>query len=233
MFLNGHGGNSSLLNVACRELRLRYGLMTFLAHPFVPPDQGGKAETDPADERGMGVHGGIDETSLILHLRPELVDMDAAFRNVPEPLADNTYVKFGGQVSFGWLSHDFGPSGHIGDPTGATAERGKALFEAAVAAVGAAARRGAGLLTSRALMQSSHPDLRVDGARLLRRIEALAEIGPIDGGGNNRLALTDADKDGRDLVVTWMRDLGLEVGIDEIGNVIATRAGREDRPARS
>jgi creatinine amidohydrolase len=138
VFLNGHGGNSSLLNVACRELRLRYGLMTFLAHPFVPPDQGGKADTDPADERGMGVHGGIDETSLILHLRPELVDMDAAFRNVPEPLADNRYVKFGGQVSFGWLSHDFGPSGHIGDPTGATAERGKALFEAAVAAVGAA-----------------------------------------------------------------------------------------------
>ena len=80
-------------------------------------------------------------------------------------------------------------------------------------------------------MQSSHPDLRVDGARLLRRIEALAEIGPIEGGGSNRLALTDADKEGRDLVVTWMRDLGLEVGIDEIGNVVATRAGREDLPA--
>ena len=80
-------------------------------------------------------------------------------------------------------------------------------------------------------MQSSHPDLRVDGARLLRRIEALAEIGPIEGGGSNRLALTDADKEGRDLVVTWMRDLGLEVGIDEIGNVIATRAGREELPA--
>ena len=47
-------------------------------------------------------------------------------------------------------------------------------------------------------MQSSHPDLRVDGARLLRRIEALAEIGPIEGGGSNRLALTDADKEGRD-----------------------------------
>ena len=137
VFLNGHGGNSSLLNVACRELRLKYGLMTFLAHPFVPPDQGGKSETDPADERGMGVHGGIGETSMMLHLRPELVDMDAGFRNVPEDLAENRYVRFGGQVSFGWLSNDFGPSGHIGDPTGATAERGKAMFEAAVAAVGA------------------------------------------------------------------------------------------------
>ena len=76
-------------------------------------------------------------------------------------------------------------------------------------------------------MHSPHPHLRVDGARLLRRIAALAEIGPLEGGGSNRLALTDADKEGRDLVVTWMLDLGLEVGIDEIGNVVGTRAGRE------
>ena len=69
--------------------------------------------------------------------------------------------------------------------------------------------------------------LRVDGARLMRRLAALGEIGPIEGGGNNRLALTDADKEGRDLVVTWMRDLGLDVGIDEMGNVVGTRAGRE------
>jgi len=74
-------------------------------------------------------------------------------------------------------------------------------------------------------MQSPYPQLRVDGARLLRRLAALAEIGPIEGGGNNRLALTDADKDGRDLVITWMRDLGLDVTIDEIGNVVGTRAG--------
>jgi beta-ureidopropionase / N-carbamoyl-L-amino-acid hydrolase len=73
-------------------------------------------------------------------------------------------------------------------------------------------------------------DLRVDGPRLMGRLAALAEISPIEGGGNNRLALTDADKEGRDLVVTWMKDLGLEVGIDEIGNVIGTRAGREPGP---
>ncbi len=79
-------------------------------------------------------------------------------------------------------------------------------------------------------MQPTHPDLRIDGPRLLRRIAALAEIGPIEGGGNNRLALTDADKDGRDLVVAWMRDLGLDVGIDEIGNVVGTRTGREPGP---
>ncbi|MGD9997464.1 MAG: creatininase family protein, partial [Ilumatobacteraceae bacterium] len=41
VFLNGHGGNSALLNVANRELRLAHGLMTFTTHPGVPADQGG------------------------------------------------------------------------------------------------------------------------------------------------------------------------------------------------
>ena len=137
VFMNGHGGNSSLLNVACRELRLAHGLRTFLAHPGLPPDQGG---TSPAEELGMGIHGGLDETSMMLHLRPELVDLPAGFRNVPEGLAPNRYVRFGGAVSFGWLSNDFGPSGHIGDPTGANADRGKQLFEGAVRAFGEALR---------------------------------------------------------------------------------------------
>lgn len=131
VFFNGHGGNSALVGVANREIRLAYGLMTFLAHPGVPPDQGG---TSAAGELGMGIHGGTDETSMMLHLAPELVDMSVATRNVPERLADNRYVKFGGKVGFGWLSNDFGPDGHIGDPTVATAEHGAVLFEGAVTA---------------------------------------------------------------------------------------------------
>jgi creatinine amidohydrolase len=135
VFLNGHGGNSALIAVANRELRLRHGLMTFLTHPGVPPDQGGPS---PGDELGMGVHGGTDETSLMLHLAPELVDVAAAERRVPEHLAGNRYVRFGGPVSFGWLSDDFADDGVIGDPTAADPERGRQLFDAAVTAFGAA-----------------------------------------------------------------------------------------------
>lgn len=69
----------------------------------------------------------------------------------------------------------------------------------------------------------NRPLLEIKGSRLLQRLRDLAEIGPIGGGGNNRLALTDADKEGRDLVVTWMRDLGLDVSIDTIGNVVAVQ----------
>jgi N-carbamoyl-L-amino-acid hydrolase len=63
-------------------------------------------------------------------------------------------------------------------------------------------------------------DLSVDGDRLLARLTELAEIGAIDGGGCARLALTDEDRRGRDLVVTWMRELDLEVSIDGVGNVV-------------
>jgi len=68
--------------------------------------------------------------------------------------------------------------------------------------------------------------LRIDGKRLLGRIGGLASIGAIDGGGVCRLALTDADREGRDMVVGWMRELGLEVSVDRIGNVWGVRAGK-------
>jgi creatinine amidohydrolase len=133
VFLNGHGGNSALLNVACREIRLATGLLTFLAHPMVPPDQGGESAES---ERAMGVHGGYLETSLMLHLAPQLVKMDLAVPRVPH--IDNRHVRFGGPVTFGWTSDDFGPDGVIGDPTGATAEAGERVFARTVDVLAAA-----------------------------------------------------------------------------------------------
>ena len=135
MFINGHGGNSALMAMMNRELRLKYGLQTFLAHPHMPADQGGSSAES---ELGMGVHGGVDETSVMLHLRPDLVDMSLAVRRVPEGLAKNEQVKFGGRVAFGWLSNDFFSEGHIGDPTGASAELGARMFASAVDSWGTA-----------------------------------------------------------------------------------------------
>lgn len=75
------------------------------------------------------------------------------------------------------------------------------------------------------------PELQIDVGRLMARIEALAVLGALDSSegtsgpdenpGCCRLALTDEDKAGRDLVVTWMRDLGLDIVTDGIGNVVA------------
>lgn len=129
VFFNGHGGNIALLQVALREIRRRFGLRTFLMGASIPAGDGA---TGP-DERGFGIHGGHGETSLLMHLRPDLVDLSLAERWVPDHLADMKYVKFnGGPVSFGWLSNDFGPSGVIGDPTSSSAEWGAELYARAI-----------------------------------------------------------------------------------------------------
>jgi len=69
---------------------------------------------------------------------------------------------------------------------------------------------------------------RIDLDRLLGRLDAFNRIGALPGGGNCRLALSDEDRAGRDLLVRWMRDLGLAVTVDAIGNIVAVRRGRED-----
>lgn len=81
------------------------------------------------------------------------------------------------------------------------------------------------------MAEGSLPDLRIDINRLLQRLADLAAIGAIEGTeGCARLALTDEDKAGRDLVVTWMEDLDLLVSVDGIGNVIGVMAGQTDGP---
>jgi N-carbamoyl-L-amino-acid hydrolase len=69
--------------------------------------------------------------------------------------------------------------------------------------------------------------ITVDGDRLLADLESLAKVGDTGDGGNCRLALTDDDAGGRELVTGWMRALGLDVRVDRIGNVVATRAGAD------
>jgi N-carbamoyl-L-amino-acid hydrolase len=78
-------------------------------------------------------------------------------------------------------------------------------------------------------------DVRIDGERLWSRIVALGEIGAITGPagelGCTRLALTEADRQGRDLVTGWMGDLGLAITVDAIGNVVGTRPGTDPHAA--
>jgi creatinine amidohydrolase len=131
VFVNGHGGNVALLQVANRELRRLYGLQPFTMPAARVP--AGSGQNGEPDEFGMGIHAGYAETSIVLHLAPALVDESKFARNVPEHLAEFTQLKFnGGPVAFGWLSSDFGPSGVIGDPTGATAEAGAGMVESSI-----------------------------------------------------------------------------------------------------
>jgi N-carbamoyl-L-amino-acid hydrolase len=71
-------------------------------------------------------------------------------------------------------------------------------------------------------------ELHVNGQRLQDSLLDMAAIGATPGGGVQRLALTDEDKQARDLFVQWLKDLGLNVAIDDMGNIFGKREGRND-----
>ena len=75
---------------------------------------------------------------------------------------------------------------------------------------------------------SSSRQLRVNRQRLWDSIMAMAQIGPGQGGGSRRLALTDEDRDGRDLFVKWCREAGCAIAFDDMGNIFARRKGSDD-----
>ncbi len=130
-FLNGHGGNTHLLRVAAREIRARYHLYTFLLQGYAPPEHGGPPP-DPKEE-GLSIHGSQAETSVVLHIRPDLVDMARAERSVPSWVNEYGHLGITGGSEFAWLSDDLSPTGVVGDPTLATSDKGQEHFAAAVA----------------------------------------------------------------------------------------------------
>ena len=70
-------------------------------------------------------------------------------------------------------------------------------------------------------------NLRIDPDRLWDSLMEMAKIGPGIAGGNNRQTLTDEDAEGRALFQKWCKDAGMEMGLDTMGNMFATRAGSD------
>ena len=70
-------------------------------------------------------------------------------------------------------------------------------------------------------------ELHVDGKRLWATLHQLAEIGGTEAGGVARVALTDADKAGRDQFVEWLTDVGCTVHLDRMGNLFGRREGTD------
>ena len=71
------------------------------------------------------------------------------------------------------------------------------------------------------------PNIAVDKDRLWRSLMDMARVGATEKGGNCRLALTDLDKQGRDLFVGWCKEAGMTVAVDRMGNIFARREGRD------
>ena len=76
-------------------------------------------------------------------------------------------------------------------------------------------------------MAAPGENLRINAGRLWDSIHEMAKIGPGVAGGNNRQTLTDEDGEGRKLFQTWCEEAGLEMGVDEMGTMFATRKGTD------
>lgn len=76
------------------------------------------------------------------------------------------------------------------------------------------------------MIESNHLPPRINGQRLWNSLMEMARHGATSKGGVCRLALTDSDKAGRDLFCSWCRDSGLDIRVDQVGNILARRQGR-------
>lgn len=133
-FLNGHGGNSAVLDATARDIHAATGLICFCIQPsfwLQPPFEISNLETC------FGIHAGELETSLMLALEPALVKLERAVSYFPTLEGE---LKLTGPASVAWLTRDWSTSGVFGDATLGSAERGHALLENA-------AERLAALLT--------------------------------------------------------------------------------------
>ncbi|MFN9622773.1 MAG: creatininase family protein [Cyanobacteriota bacterium] len=127
VLMNGHGGQIGLLEVAARELRASHPrlavLPCFLWRGLEDP-----ASLIPEPERHQGLHAGLAETSLMLHLAPELVGPERPADGLHRRLAPPRGWSWEGDAPAAWRTGEISASGVIGDPSGATAELGHRLF---------------------------------------------------------------------------------------------------------
>jgi len=132
VMLNAHGGNSPLMTVVATELRVRYGM---LAVATSWTRFGYPADLVSEEERAIGIHGGFVETSVMLALRPDLVEMGKAqdFPSAQSRFArDFTYLRAYGPHAFGWKMGDLSAEGVVGNAAAASAEAGERMLEHAV-----------------------------------------------------------------------------------------------------
>lgn len=129
VLITSHGGNIPAMMAAALEARSQFDLLAVttswsrLGYPAGLIDEG---------EVAVGIHGGLIETSLMLHFRPDLVNMAAAAQHSSLQLKlQERYelLRAYGPVGFGWLAEDLNPSGVVGDPRDASSETGAQIAD--------------------------------------------------------------------------------------------------------
>ena len=135
-FLVCHGGNAPVIQVLSRELRSELGISPFIlsSGAFSHPDV--QATVTPGNT--WDFHGGEMETSMVMAVDESLVKLETSEAGIPTAFQNTKTLKVGGKVTIGWVSEDWQtkdgkPIGIGGDPSGATAEKGRIILKTSAA----------------------------------------------------------------------------------------------------
>jgi creatinine amidohydrolase len=141
VILNAHGGQPQVAEIVARDLRVRHAMLCVSAGWWsvgLPDDLPGGGV--PEAERRHGIHAGLIETAIMLHLAPDRVTMDKA-RDFRPSLAEieTTYrwLRMIGPMQIGWMAQDLHPDGAAGDAASASAALGQAIVAGVTARLGA------------------------------------------------------------------------------------------------
>jgi creatinine amidohydrolase len=134
VLLNSHGGQASIMDIVARDLRTEHDLIVYSANWYNLPLGDAVMGLFPPHEHRFGIHAGDIETSMMLALREQFVDMAQAqnFHSTSQDRAA-TYPVLGNGTSakLGWQMQDYNPQGAAGNAAAATAAKGHALINAA------------------------------------------------------------------------------------------------------
>jgi len=136
LLFNAHGGHVGAMDVVARELRARHDLIVYGSSWYSLPLGDAVNRLFPPEEHRFGVHAGDIETSMMLALRPELVDMSRAanFISASRQRAPHyALLGDGRSAKLGWQMQDYHPQGAAGNAAAASADKGQALLDAASA----------------------------------------------------------------------------------------------------
>lgn len=128
VWMNAHGGQPQVLEMAARDLHQQYpDLMVFPLFTWQVPNQA--ADLLTPKELELGIHAGDAETSLMLSILPDQVRMENAVCEYPEGLPEDSLLSMEGALPFAWVTRDLTRSGVLGDATVATREKGDRLLQ--------------------------------------------------------------------------------------------------------
>ena len=138
VLLNSHGGQVGVLDIVARDLRARLDMLVYSVNWFNLPlldAQGNDLNAQfSADEHRFGIHAGEIETSMMLALAPHQVDMAQAqnFASTSQTRAQQFEILGNGKsAKLGWQMQDYNPAGAVGNAAAASADKGRALLDAA------------------------------------------------------------------------------------------------------